>query len=154
MQQNTDNPVIPVWDQLPEMTWDEKLAYWTYLTAQLPQADTPVWHAFQGGQYLRMMQIPAGTLFVGRGHRHGHEIRLLEGSVVLIEEGKRTVYNAPDSIVSAPGYHTVCFTLTAVLGQTVHPDNGERDLYKLENDIFEPIADMIALGETVHKRLT
>lgn len=136
------------------MSWEEKCAYWTYLTAKLPQSDTPVWHAFQSGEYLRMMQIPAGVLFVGRGHRHGHQIRLLEGSVILIEENGRTMRTAPDSIVSAPGYHTVVFTLTPVLGQTVHPDTGERNLDKLETAIFEPLDDMIALGESVYKRLT
>jgi hypothetical protein len=154
MQKSTENQIIPMWDQLPEMAWHEKLAYWTYLTSKLQQSDTPVWHGFQEGKYMRMMQIPAGVVFVGRGHRHGHEIRLLQGSVILINEHERTTRNAPDSIVSPPGYHTVCFTLTDVLGQTVHPDNGERDLTKLENDIFEPIADMVALGEAVHKRLT
>jgi len=40
------------------------------------------------------------------------------------------------------------------VGRTVHPDSGERDLDKLEMQIFEPVDELSTLGSTIHQRLT
>jgi len=152
MQQSMD--IIPGWDSLPaDLTWKEKLGFLTWRFSQFPQSETPLWHSFQNGKYLRLMQIPAGVLFVGRGHKNGHEVQLLQGSVVLITEQGRQIRHAPDSIHSPPGFHTVCFTLTDVLGQTVHEDTGERNVDVLENGIFESVDSLKEIGATVHHRL-
>jgi len=145
--------VIPQWDQLPEMPWKDKVAYLTYRFLQLPQTECPVEHLFQGGWYYRTMRIPAGTLFIGRAHRLGHEVQLLAGAGELImPDGKQRI-EAPFAITTKPGHHVVFHALTHVLGRTVHPDIDERDIQRLEDLIFESVESLSALGQTVHQRL-
>lgn len=153
MQPSTD--IIPAWDSLPAtLTWKEKIGLLTWRFLQLPQSETPVWHSFQNGQYLRMMQIPAGTFFIGRAHREGHEVQLIQGRVRLITPIGDQIREAPDCMTTTPGFHTVFEALTDVIGQTVHLDTGERDVGKLEESIFEPVDSLKELGAAVHERLT
>ncbi len=149
-----DNPVIPQWDQLPALPWKDKIAYLTYRFLQLPQTDCPVEHLFKGGWYYRTMRIPAGTLFLGRAHRVGHEVQLLEGSGELITEQGKLMIEAPYAVVTSPGHHIVFHAITDVVGRTVHPDTGERDIETLEKDIFEPVEILQQLGQAIHQRLT
>jgi hypothetical protein len=145
---------IPLIDQLPScLTWKEMLAVLTVKFLDLPQQDTPVEHAFKDGHYYRTMKIPAGSLFIGRPHRVGHQVDLLEGQVFLIHEQSRQLRTAPDSMRTVPGYQTVFQALTDVVGRTVHPDTGERDVDKLEDGIFESLDSIKALGHEVMKRL-
>lgn len=147
--------VIPAWDQLPELSWKEKIAYLTYQFLTMGQTECPVTHQFEQGLYIRDMRIPAGTLFIGRAHRHGHVCQLLEGSVIHIGEFGRTPLKAPFEMMSIPGYHMVLFAVTDVVGRTVHPNLADsRDTDALERDIFEPVEDMRELGASLQKRLT
>ena len=140
-------------DQLPELAWKEKLAYLTVRFLELPQEECPVEHLFKDGHYYRTMRIPAGALFIGRPHRYGHKVELLEGRVVLIHPNSRELRAAPDSMQTIPGYQTVFQALTNVVGRTVHPDSGERDIDKLEDGIFESLDSIKALGLAVASRM-
>lgn len=129
------------------------LAYLTVKFLNLPQQETPVEHVFKDGHYYRTMTIPAGALFIGRPHRVGHQVDLLEGRVFLISPGRRQLRTAPDSMRTISGYQTVFQALTDVVGRTVHPDTGERDIDKLEDEIFESLESIKTLGHEVMKRL-
>lgn len=140
-------------DQLPSvLSWKERLAYLTVKFLELPQQACPVEHVFKDGHYYRTMRIPAGALFIGRPHRHGHRVDLIEGQVILIHPQVRELRRAPDSMQTVPGFQTVFHALTDVVGRTVHPDTGERDIDKLEEGIFESLDSIKALGvATAHK---
>lgn len=129
------------------------LAVLTVKFLELPQQECPVEHLFEDGHYYRTMKIPAGALFIGRPHRQGHKVELLEGQVVLVHPEKRELRQAPDFMHTIPGYQTVFQALTNVVGRTVHPDSGERDIDKLEDGIFESLESIKALGQEVMKRL-
>jgi len=149
------NDVIPMWDQLPDLSWAEKLAYLTHQFLTMEQTECPVEHSFEGQLYVRDMHIPAGTLFLGRAHRYGHMCQLLQGSIILIEESRRTHLEAPYEMFTTPGYQMVLYAITDVHGRTVHPNpDGSRDTQALEADIFEPVDELKALGADLHKRLT
>lgn len=146
--------LIPHWDQLPDLTWKEKIGYLTYEFLKLPQTPCPVEHLFEDGRYIREMRIPAGTLFLGRAHRYGHLCELLEGSVMHISEDSKRVVDAPFSLHTTPGYHMVMYTLTDVVGRTVHPNPSDsRDTQALEDDIFESTESLKELGREVHEKL-
>lgn len=152
-----ENLPVPQWDRLPEAwTWKEKVACLAWEMSQLPQVEEALqtWHLFSKGLYYRMLRIPAGTFLVGRGHRAAHELKLLEGSVVLVMPEGKCVFEAPDSMTTVPGFHSVAYTLTDVVAQTVHIDTGERDLKKVEDALFEEPPEMLALGERLHRSLT
>ena len=140
--------------KLAPLTWKEKLAYIGVELLEQPQVETPVMHFFQPGWYIREMFIPAGTLFIGRGHRHGHECQLLSGTVLHITETERREVTAPFTMHSTPGYQMVLQAITDVLGRTVHPNPGNsRDIDMLEDDIFHSVDEFKMLGHMAHAKL-
>jgi hypothetical protein len=149
------NEVAP-WDSLPaHLSWKEKIAYLGVCLSEMPgERDCPVEHTFGHGIYLRRIAIPAHTIFLGREHLKGHEVTLLEGSVILITEHGKQQFDAVTTVLTRPGFHTVCYTLTPVIAQTVHPnpDNIE-DTDRLEREIFGSVEELRALGLLVQARL-
>lgn len=138
----------------PALTWREKLAYLVYQFSRAPQVDCPVEHRFEDGQYIRDMHIPAGTLFIGRVHRVGHPIELVEGHVLHILEHERVEREAPFAMRTVVGCQMVVYARTPVLGRTWHPNpQGSRDIEALEADAFEPLEELLAQGRSVRRRL-
>lgn len=149
------NDVIPQWDQLPDLTWKEKIAYLTHQFLTMEQTGCSVTHSFHGDLYVRDISIPAGSLFIGRAHRHGHVCQLLEGAVIHITEQGRRVVEAPFEMMTTPGYHVVLHALTDCKGRTVHPNPaGILDLDVLDAEYAEPVEALRALGEQIQQRMT
>lgn len=147
--------VACVWNQLPEsLTWKEKAAYLAWRTSLLPQAAMPVTHLFEDGQYIREMTIPAETIFLGRVHRQGHTLVLLEGEAMLALPTGLVHKKAGDRMETFPGFHAVAFTLTDIRVRSFHPDTGERDIELIEESLTESPDSLIALGAAIHARLT
>lgn len=145
--------IAPMWDQLPDLTWKEKLAYLTYRFLQLPQVECPVVHLFENGAYIREMRIPAGALFLGRVHRHGHECQLISGKAIHFTEQGRILLEGPLGLRTTPGYQMAVYAVTDVVGRTIHPDHDSRDIQALEDDIFESVESLEKLGSSINKRL-
>jgi hypothetical protein len=144
------NNLVPVIDTLPALSWKEKLAYLTYEFLKLEQTECPIKHIFENGNYIREMRIPAGTLFIGRAHRFGHECQLISGEVVHITPESRTLIKAPFRMHTIPGYHMVFQALTDIVGRTIHPNPvGIVDTEELEKQIFEPVENLRLLGEQI-----
>jgi len=153
---NSDVPLVPVWDQHPQLSWSDKVALLTYKFMQLEQTGTGLEHIFEEGKYIREVKIPAGTLIVGRIHKVGHITQLLEGSVLLIgPDGFRMGVQAPYEIKTGPGFQMVCFTLSNIVARTVHPNPDDlRDIDILETQIFESPVELIRRGEQIERSLT
>lgn len=144
------------WDSLPStLTWKEKIAYLSYLLISSGKAtsDNPkVDHSFAPGVYIREMMIPKGHLFLGRAHRYGHLCQLVEGSIIMITQDKKIEMTAPAQVQTWPGYHMVLYSLTDVIGRTIHPNVAEcRDTQGMEDDIFESADLMVARGKTLYE---
>ncbi len=147
--------IVPQWDQLPDhLSWNEKVAYLAHQFQTMEQTGCPLTHRFEQGLYIREIRIPAETLIIGRVHRHGHVCQLLEGDIILIHhEGQREGFHAPSQLLTEPGYQMVVYAITDVLAWTVHPNpTGERDIAKLEADIFESAESVKELGASLHAR--
>jgi hypothetical protein len=147
--------IIPRWDQYPTLSFRDKVAYLTYELTKLPQVEMPLLHIFENGFYIREIEIPAGTLFLGRMHRHGHRCELMKGSLVqVLPDGSKREVHAPFGVDTQAGFHMVLYTLTDVVGRTIHPNGGEsRDIVALEDDIFESVEALLMLGEQIAQRL-
>jgi hypothetical protein len=147
------NDVIPMWDQLPDLSWREKIAFVTHQMLTMEQTDCPLTHKFDGQLYIREIRLPKGTLLTGRVHRHGHVCQLLEGTVTLVhQQGARETFQAPSEIMTLPGYQMVVYALEDSLARTIHPNpTNERDIDKLEADIFEPAEATLLLGKQLHQ---
>ena len=50
------------------------------------QTELPLKHSFAPGVYAREMEIPAGTLLIGKIHKHRHHNFLMKGSIIVLTE--------------------------------------------------------------------
>src|ERR1700742_1579198 len=139
------------------LTWEEKLAYlgFKFLPhAEGDNAKITLRHIFEPGMYIRGMHIPAELLFIGRPHLIGHRCELVSGRILLITEAAKTHMEAPAELFSNPGYQMCMYTKTDVVGRTYHPFDTltvdpasfSQNTRLLEEQIFGPVADQLALG--------
>lgn len=142
-----------------DLTWREKLAYLGFkFSAASEGARVTLKHIFEPGMYIREMTIPAEMLFIGRPHLLGHRCELVSGRILLISENAKTHMEAPAELVSAPGYMMCLYSKTDVVGRTYHPipvtaDPEMLDPALLEEQIFGPIDELVALGEKVRQKI-
>ena len=65
------------------------------------QTELPLKHSFAPGVYAREMEIPAGTLLIGKIHKHRHHNFLMKGSIIVLTEANGVeLLQAPLMIVS------------------------------------------------------
>ncbi len=142
---------VPLIDDLPDMPWTDKLAYLAFKFSLMPQVECPLEHSFDDGNYIRTIQIPRGTLFVGRIHRLGHLVELLTGSVLHVREHCRRLVHAPFSLTTSPGDQVCALTLTDISARTVHPAHGCTDIDELEKTFFETTESLCLAGQAVEE---
>lgn len=149
------DPVFPIGpiDELPPLSWPEKLAYLAFKFHSMPQIECPLEHSFEHENYIRTIAIPKGTLFVGRIHRLGHGVELLSGAVIHVREHCRRLVHAPFSMTTSPGDQVCALALTDITARTVHPAAGCTDIEELERVFFETTQSLCASGEQVEQKL-
>lgn len=104
------------------------------------EPDCPLKHHFAPGCYVREIFIPAGSLVVGKIHKHAHPNMLMKGRVsVLTEEGPKEL-EGPLVMVSPPGTKRVVYAHTDVVWVTVHLTD-ETDLEKIEDHVIAKTYD-------------
>ena len=112
-------------------------------------ANCPLKHSFVDGIYVREIFMPAGTVCVGKIHRHAHPNFLMKGRVTVVtEEGGMSELKAPLSMISPAGTQRAVYVHEDATWFTIHnnPDN-LTDLEELEELIiaksFDEITDVI-----------
>jgi hypothetical protein len=95
-------------------------------------------HFFAPGMYGRKLVISAGTLVVGKIHKHSHLMMVLQGKAEVITEFDRTVVGAGHVSVSQPGAKRVVLAIEDTTFMTVHhnPKNTE-NLDDIETEHME-----------------
>jgi hypothetical protein len=103
---------------------------------KIKPADCPLKHLFSEGMYVREVTVPAGTLVIGKIHKHEHPAFLLKGEAWVVTEydGVQKI-NGPCSFISPAGIKRAVYAKTELIWTTVHlnPDN-KRDLGKIEKE--------------------
>ncbi len=99
----------------------------------------PLKHSFSDGIYVREITIPAGTLVVGKIHKHDHPNFLLKGKVKVVTEDGIEELEGPLSMISKAGTKRALYAETDLVWTTIHanPTNTE-DLQELEENIIAP----------------
>ena len=111
----------------------------------------PLKHTFAPGIYIREIEMPAGTVVVGRIHKHEHPNFLMKGVVeVFTEEGGLERLEAPKSIISPAGTKRVVHVIEDCTWITVHATD-ETDIDKLEEELVTN--DYAELPTDVRKEL-
>lgn len=99
----------------------------------LPEVECPLQHSFIDGVYVRTIFIPAGTVIVGKIHKHSHANILSQGEVIVVtEEGGVERLKGPLTMVSPAGCKRAVRALTDTTWTTIHRTD-ETDLEKIED---------------------
>ena len=92
------------------------------------QTELPLKHSFAPGVYAREMEIPAGTLLIGKIHKHRHHNFLMKGSIIVLTETNGVeLLQAPLMIVSEERTQRIGYAVTDTIWTTIHEnkDNSE-----------------------------
>jgi hypothetical protein len=110
----------------------------------------PLKHWLAPGIYAREIHLPAGTVVVGKIHRHRHFNVISQGSITCYTEFGLETHTAPASFISEPGTKRVVHTHEDAIWTTIHPNPGnETNLAKLE-DMFTAL-EYAELGMEVYE---
>ncbi len=103
---------------------------------ELPPVDCPLQHSFIDGVYVRTIHIPAGTVIVGKIHKHSHANILSQGEVsVFTEGGGLERLKGPLTMVSEAGTKRAVYAHTDTVWTTIHKTD-ETDLDKIERYVI------------------
>lgn len=104
--------------------------------ATLPEVEMPLQHVFAPGAYARTIFIPAGSVIVGKIHKHQHLNILSMGHVtVFTEGGGEEDLQGPLTMVSPAGTKRAVYAHTDTVWTTIHLTN-ETDLAKIEEHVI------------------
>lgn len=113
------------------------------LVASVPQVPLEPEHSFAPGMYVRTLKIPAGTVVVGKMHRHAHPTLLTKGTATILTNNGMERISAPYQWISQPGAKRPVLTHTDCEFVTVHLNPGDTtDLDVLEAQIIIPEASI------------
>lgn len=102
----------------------------------LPEVDFPLQHVFAPGAYARTIFIPAGSVIVGKIHKHKHLNILSHGHVsVMTEAGGVEDLTGPLTMVSEAGTKRAVYAHTDVVWTTIHLTNST-DLAVIEDEVI------------------
>lgn len=102
----------------------------------LPSVDCPLQHSYVDGVYVRTIFIPAGTVILGKIHKHSHANVLSQGEVsVMTEGGGLEHFKGPLTMVSPAGCKRAVYAHTDTTWTTIHSTD-ETDLDKIEKYVI------------------
>lgn len=119
--------------------------------AELPDVDFPLQHVFAPGVVARTIILPAGSVIVGKIHKHQHLNILSKGHVrVLTEAGGVEELRGPLVMTSEPGTKRAVYAITEAIWTTIHLTN-KTDPDEIVEEATAP--DYAAYEEFVRSKL-
>lgn len=97
--------------------------------------EIPVEHHFSKGIYAREMQMPAGSLIVGKIHRHENLSILSAGEVSVLSQDGIKRFKAPYTFVATAGAKRVIYAHTDAVWTVIHGTD-ETDVEKIEEEFI------------------
>ncbi len=102
--------------------------------AKLPQVEFPLAHNFTDGVYVRTMFIPAGTVIVGKTHKHECISLVSKGRITIFTEDGLKEVQAPYMANAPAGVKRVGWAHEDTIWTTIHKnEDNETDLDLLED---------------------
>jgi len=123
----------------------------------MDQAELPLKHSFAPGVYAREMEIPAGTLLIGKIHKHKHHNFLMKGSIIVLTETNGVeLLQAPLMIVSEEGTQRIGYAVTDTIWTTIHEnkDNSEDLVIIEERTVVKDKARYLEYKNKLTKKIT
>ena len=124
----------------------DKIDALTREIAARPQVECPVQHFFGPSIYIREVVMPAGTVVVGKAHKHDHLCNMVEGRMIVVgEDGQAREVAAPAVFMAKKGRKTA-YILETVRFQNIYSTD-ETDVEKLEHMLVEDSPALLEQGE-------
>lgn len=112
---------------------------------ELEQLDIPVEHHFAPGNYARECFLPAGSVVIGKVHRHSHVNIISKGKVTVATAEGLHEYEAPLTFISEAGAKRALIVHEDTIWTTVHPNPTDtQDLTQIESDVIVPESEVEA----------
>lgn len=105
--------------------------------ARFPQVELKITHHFAPGVYGRECFLAAGTMAIGKLHRHSHLNVISKGRIYVATEFGTKLLEAPATFVSEPGTKRAVYALDDTIWTTIHVTD-ETDLEKVEAEVICP----------------
>jgi hypothetical protein len=103
-----------------------------------PQVECPVTHHFGPNIYIREVVMPAGTVVIGKYHKHDHMCNMIQGRMIVVsEDGERAEVVAPCVFMAKKGRKTA-YILETVRFQNIYSTD-ETDVEKLEHMMVDDL---------------
>ncbi len=97
----------------------------------------PVKHFWAEGMYGRAIFLPAGSVVVGKLHKHGHPNYIVSGHVAVYTEFDYAEMRGPLVFQSLPGTKRVVFAIEDTVWITYHKNpSNTRDLLQIEREVI------------------
>jgi hypothetical protein len=110
-----------------------------------PQVECPEKHHFGPNIYIKEVTLPAGSVIVGKYHRHEHLCNMVAGRMIVVDsEGNRTELVAPMTFMAKSG-RKIAYIIETVVFQNIY-STSETDIQKLEDMIVDNSKDMLLEG--------
>jgi hypothetical protein len=104
---------------------------------KMPQVELQTEHYFVPGMYCRRVYRSAGTLIVGKVHKHPHFFLCAKGEIIAWTEKGMKKLQAGDVVECKPGTKRVTLATQDSIGITIHKTE-ETELDKIELELVEP----------------
>ena len=104
---------------------------------KIPQVELQTEHYFVPGMYCRRVYRPAGTLIVGKVHKHPHFFLCAKGEIIAWTEKGMKKLQAGDVVECKPGTKRVTLATQDSIGVTIHKTD-KTDLDEIEKELVEP----------------
>jgi mannose-6-phosphate isomerase-like protein (cupin superfamily) len=104
---------------------------------KMPQVELETEHYFVPGMYCRRVYRPAGTLIVGKVHKHPHFFLCAKGEIIAWTEKGMKKLQAGDVVECQPGTKRVTLATHDSIGVTIHKTD-KTDLDEIEQELVEP----------------
>jgi hypothetical protein len=110
-----------------------------------PQVECPEKHHFGPNIYIKEVTLPAGSVIVGKYHRHEHLCNMVAGRMIVVDsEGNRTELVAPMTFMAKSG-RKIAYIIETVVFQNIY-STSETDIQKLEDMIVDNSKDLLLEG--------
>ena len=104
---------------------------------ETPQMEFSLKHTFTEGVYCREIFIPAGSVIVGKIHKHEHINFISKGRVTVLTKDGLQDLEGPCTMVSSKGTKRALYAHADTVWTTIHANpTNETDLSKLEDMII------------------
>tara|TARA_R110000822_G_scaffold143528_1_gene281851 strand:+ start:132 stop:626 length:495 start_codon:yes stop_codon:yes gene_type:complete len=110
---------------------------------------SPVIEEYGCGTYARELSMPAGSIIVGKIHKHAHISFLLKGKIAIASESGSEIMEAPCTFVSKAGIKRAGYVIEDAVVTNVHLTrfSSEDELDEIEEEVIAESYSQIGLDE-------